>query len=213
MVTTGPEGFRRLSLDDITAILGEPDHGAVLKVRTSLDLTARRFIAHSPFLCMATSDGRDGADCSPRGDEPGFVRVLSPQRLAIPDRTGNNLAQSFRNLWKNDAIGLLFLVPGMRESLRVNGTGYITDDEGVRRRLSGEGRPPRLAVIVDVHEVYFHCGKAIVRSRLWDPEANALADGVGTRPSVFSMQKVDLGDETASSELSQELEGSYVTDL
>ena len=152
-------------------------------------------------------------DCSPRGDEPGFVRVLSPQRLAIPDRTGNNLAQSFRNLWKNDAIGLLFLVPGMRESLRVNGTGYITDDEGVRRRLSGEGRPPRLAVIVDVHEVYFHCGKAIVRSRLWDPEANALADGVGTRPSVFSMQKVDLGDETASSELSQELEGSYVTDL
>ena len=114
---------------------------------------SRRFIAHSPFLAMATSDATGLPDCSPRGDYPGFVKVLDERTLAIPDRPGNKIADSFRNLAENDGIGLMFVIPGVREVLRVNGRAYPTDEPDVLARMRTEGKDAELALVVDVAEV------------------------------------------------------------
>ncbi|UQT53865.1 pyridoxamine 5'-phosphate oxidase family protein [Streptomyces durmitorensis] len=167
---------RWVAPDEVRARLGEPDAMTASKKTDRLDKHFRRFIAHSPFLTMATADADGRADCSPRGDYPGFVKVLDDHTLAIPDRPGNKIADSFGNLAENDGIGLLFLIPGMRETLRVNGRAYATDDPDVLARMETEGRRPVLAVVVDVAEAYFHCGRALIRSRLWDPESQSLAD-------------------------------------
>jgi PPOX class probable FMN-dependent enzyme len=145
------------------------------KVKDRIDDYFRHFIAHSPFLTMATADAAGRADCSPRGDYPGFVKVLDEHTLALPDRPGNKIADSFRNIAENDGVGLLFFVPGMRETLRVNGSAYVTDDPDVLARMRTEAKAPMLAIVVDVAEVYFHCGRALIRSRLWDPASQALA--------------------------------------
>ncbi|HET6708256.1 MSMEG_1061 family FMN-dependent PPOX-type flavoprotein, partial [Amycolatopsis sp.] len=124
---------------------------------------------------LATADAAGRADCSPRGDYPGFVKVIDEHTLALPDRPGNKIADSFRNIAENDGVGLLFFVPGMRETLRVNGSAYVTDDPDVLARMRTEAKAPVLAIVVDVAEVYFHCGRALIRSRLWDPASRALA--------------------------------------
>jgi uncharacterized protein len=137
---------------------------------------------------MATSDATGLPDCSPRGDYPGFVKVLDVRTLAIPDRPGNHLADSFSNLAENDGIGLLFIVPGCREVLRVNGRAYPTDEPDVLARMQIEGKEAELALIVEVAEAFFHCGRAIVRSRLWDPASQALADELPPMGEVAAEQ-------------------------
>ncbi len=161
---------------------------ATSKIIDHIDEQFRRFIAHSPFLTMATADAAGNADCSPRGDYPGFVKVLDEHTLAIPDRPGNRIADSFRNLAENDGIGLLFLIPGMRETLRVNGRAYPTDEPEVLARLHAEGRTPQLAIVVRVEQAYGHCGRALIRSRLWDPASRALADEMPTAGEMFTAQ-------------------------
>ncbi|MFI6743551.1 MSMEG_1061 family FMN-dependent PPOX-type flavoprotein [Nonomuraea sp. NPDC050451] len=183
--------FRRprpLSLDEVRSRLGEPDPMIANKIRDHIDEHIRRFIAHSPFLAMATADASGRADCSPRGDYPGFVKVLDEHTLAIPDRPGNKIADSFRNLAENDGIGLLFLIPGSRESLRVNGRAYPTDEPDVLARMQTEASEPVLALVVDVEEAYFHCGRALIRSRLWDPASQALADELPALGEVAAAQ-------------------------
>lgn len=179
---------RPLSPEQVLALIGEPDPMAKNKIIDHIDEQYHRFIAHSPFLTMATSDAAGSADCSPRGDYPGFVKVLDPHTLVIPDRPGNRIADAFRNLAGNDGIGLLFLIPGMRETLRVNGRAYPTDDPEVLARLQAEGRTPRLAIVVRVEQAYAHCGRALVRSRLWDPASRALADEMPTPGEMFTAQ-------------------------
>ncbi len=172
---TSTNTLHRVSPADVRAQLGEPEAMIKAKIGDRIDSHARRFIAHSPFLTLATADAGGRADCSPRGDYPGFVKVLDERTVALPDRVGNKIADSFRNIAENDGVGLLFFVPGMRETLRVNGSAYVTDDPDVLARMRTEAKAPMLAIVVDVAEVYFHCGRALIRSRLWDPASQALA--------------------------------------
>lgn len=165
----------------VQELIGEPSAAAIEKVQDRIDPHIYRFIAHSPFLTIATAHANGTADSSPRGDYPGFVKVLDDQTLAIPDRIGNNRIDTFENLASDPRIGLLFLVPGHRETLRVNGKAYLTEDTDVLTRLEAEGKAPKLAIIVEVEEVFIHCGRAVLRSRLWDPSSTALAAHV---PSI-----------------------------
>jgi PPOX class probable FMN-dependent enzyme len=195
-----------VSLDEVRARIGEPDAMVKRKKRDHIDQHSRRFIAHSPFLAMATSDADGLPDCTPRGDYPGFVKVLDERTLAIPDRPGNNIADSFRNLAENDGIGLLFLVPGMREVLRVNGRGYPTDEPDVLARMQIEGREAQLAIVMEVQEAYFHCGRALIRSRLWDPASQALAAEV---PSIGQIAVDQMGLDMDPEDAEQILEADY----
>ncbi|MGW8374867.1 MSMEG_1061 family FMN-dependent PPOX-type flavoprotein [Streptomyces sp. ODS28] len=197
---------RRLSHAEVRARLGAPEPVAEAKILDHVDAHTHRFIAHSPYLSMATADAAGRADCSPRGDYPGFVKVLDERTLAIPDRPGNKLADSFTNLAENDGIGLLFLVPGSREMLRVNGRAYATDEPDVLARMQAEGREAVLALIVEVEQVYFHCGRALLRSRLWDPASQALAEELPTVGEVVADQ---LGLGVDPGELERGLEDGY----
>ena len=127
-----------------------------------------RFIEATPFLVLATS-GPDGLDCSPRGDPAGFVRIADDRTLLIPDRRGNNRIDSLRNIVRDPRVALLFLVPGVRETIRVNGRAAISTDPGLCGSFLMEGKAPRSVLAVTVESVYFQCSKAVVRSRLWDP--------------------------------------------
>ena len=152
---------------DLRARYGERSERAVLKQLDHLDQHCRAFIALSPFLVIGTM-GADGlGDVSPRGDAPGFVSVGDERTLVIPDRRGNNRTDTLLNLIDNTGVGLLFLVPGMNETLRVNGTARIVTDEGVLESLVAQGKLPRSALVVEVKEAYLQCAKALIRSRLW----------------------------------------------
>lgn len=143
---------------------------AVHKVQGVLDKHAQAFIGRSPFVCIGTQD-RDGrADVSPRGDPVGFVRILDQHTLAIPDRPGNNRLDSLANILSNPSVGLLFVIPGFDDTLRVSGRARLTNDPGFLRSMAINDRVPRLAIVVTVEEVFMHCAKAFRRSRLWDPE-------------------------------------------
>ncbi len=178
---------RRISLANVTDRVGEPDEPTKSKILDHIDEYARLFIAHSPFLTMATASSK-GADCSPRGDEPGFVKVLERGLLAIPDRLGNKLTDSFRNLAENPQIGLLFFVPGVRETLRVNGEAYPTDEPEVLARLVLGTSAPQVATIVEVKEAYFHCGRALLRSGLWNIEMQRLARDIPSFGTILEAQ-------------------------
>lgn len=184
---------RALSGDEARGIVGEPEALARAKVTDHITPPFRRFITHSPFLAMATSDASGAADCSPRGDHPGFVRVLDERTLAVPDRLGNRLIDSFRNIAENPAVGLLFLVPGTPETLRVNGRAFLTDDPDVLVRMEAEGKVPQLALLVHVEEAFAHCGRAVLRSRLWEPESTRLAEEVPSMAEMLADQVRRLG--------------------
>lgn len=145
-----------------------PDDIAVRKELTRLDAHCRAFIAHSPIVFIGST--ADSADVSPRGDRAGFVEVLDDTTLAIPDRPGNNRLDTLENILRNPAVGLLFLVPGMNETLRVNGDAQITIDPHLREILSVNGRAPTSVIVVSVKAAYMHCAKAFIRSDLWNPQ-------------------------------------------
>jgi uncharacterized protein len=144
---------------------------ALQKSLGALDPHAQEFVRRSPFLTIGTQN-RDGrADVSPRGDPAGFVTVLDDRTLAIPDRPGNNRLDTLSNILANPNVGLLFMVPGFDDTLRVNGTAHLSTDPGLLERMAVNDRVPTLAIVVTVSEVFLHCAKAFRRSRLWDPEA------------------------------------------
>lgn len=191
---------------EVRARLGDPEPMIEAKVGDHVDKHARRFIAHSPFLTLATADAAGRADCSPRGDYPGFVKVLDEHTVAMPDRTGNKIADSFRNIAENDGVGMLFFVPGMRETLRVNGRAYVTDEPDVLARMRTEAKEPILAIVVEVEQVYFHCGRALIRSRLWDPASQALAEEL---PSAGEIVTDQLGMDIDPAQFEAMLEAGY----
>ena len=147
-----------------------PDSGAIRKELSYLDGHCRSFIAKSPFVLIGSSDRDGNADVTPKGDKPGFAAVLDNNTIAIPDRPGNNRLDTLENLLVNPAIGLLFLIPGMNETLRVNGEAGITVDDALRERLAVEGKAPISVIVVKVKAAYMHCAKAFMRSTLWQPE-------------------------------------------
>ena len=155
----------------LRGLYGTTSERAKAKSLSALDAHCTAFIERSPFLCLSSQDGSGRADVSPRGDPAGFVRVLDPRTLAVPDRPGNNRLDTLSNLLANPAVGLLFFVPGYEETLRVNGTARLTRDPKLLASLVVKGREPSLAIVVSVDEAFLHCAKALRRSRLWDPEA------------------------------------------
>jgi PPOX class probable FMN-dependent enzyme len=156
---------------DLRTVYKRPSSGSVAKSLAKLDSHAQRFIELSPFLCIGTT-GPDGlGDVTPRGGEAGFVHVLEPTCLAMPDRPGNNRLDTLGNIVRSPGIGLLFFVPGFEDTLRVNGTARITTDESLLQRFIFNGKLPLTVIVIDVKEVYFHCAKALRRSALWSVQA------------------------------------------
>lgn len=151
----------------LRGVIGSPNHRVLRKQIASLDEHCRAFIAKSPLLLISSCDGNGNMDVSPKGDPPGFVYILDDETLAIPDRPGNRRADTFCNLLANPNVGLLFLVPGKQETLRISGTAFIVQDQWIRERMSMAAKLPEFAVIVKVKEVFFHCAKCVIRSRLW----------------------------------------------
>jgi PPOX class probable FMN-dependent enzyme len=151
-------------------LIGRPAEIVCSKVSDRLNPLTRRYIERSPFLCIATSDPGGNCDLSPRGDPAGFVQVLDDLTLLLPERPGNRIADTLRNVLANPHVGLLFLVPGVTETFRVNGRASLTTDPELLAPCAVEGKTPKLGILVDIDEAYTQCSKALLRSHLWDPE-------------------------------------------
>jgi len=165
---------------------------AIQKMQTSLDTHAQEFIRRSPFLCIGTHNPEGKADVSPRGDPNGFVQILDKHHLAIPDRPGNNRLDSLVNILANPSVGLLFIIPGFDDTLRVNGQASLVTDPEILERMSVNDRTPKLAIVVRVSEVFLHCAKAFRRSQLWNP------DGFQDRTEMPSLAKIILDQTTGA---------------
>lgn len=179
------------------------------KVIDHVDAGARAFLASAPFVALATS-GPNGTDVSPRGGPPGFVAVLDDHRLAIGDLAGNRRLDSFENILAHPAVGLLCLIPGMAETLRVNGRATLTTDPEVLAACAFEGTKPHVAIGIDVDEVYLHCAKAFRRSGLWDP---ASWPSAGERPRAAEIWKTHLKMDVSADALEAGLEEGYAASM
>ncbi|MBU8545648.1 MULTISPECIES: pyridoxamine 5'-phosphate oxidase family protein [Roseomonadaceae] len=193
-------------MDDLRDIYPAPATLAVEKQLDHLDAHARTFIARAPFLVMATADGQGNCDSSPRGDAPGFVVVLDDRRLLLPDRPGNNRVDSLNNLRSNPKIGLLFFVPGVLETLRVNGRAAFTTDPVTLQAMTANDRLPKSALEVTVEEVFFHCGKALKRSALWDPARHARPGEIPSLGRILASQTRKIGVEEAETRIAHAYE-------
>ncbi|MBM3558390.1 MAG: pyridoxamine 5'-phosphate oxidase family protein [Alphaproteobacteria bacterium] len=163
-------GYEIGDVDALRAHYGEPKGFIKHKQLPALNQHSRRFIEMSPLVLVATSGAGDGpADCSPRGDAPGFVAILDDRTIAIPDRPGNRRVDKHQNIVSNPQVGMLFMVPGINEMLRVNGKARLTTDPALLARMAANGKPPLAAIVVDIAEAFFHCGKALIRADLWNP--------------------------------------------
>jgi PPOX class probable FMN-dependent enzyme len=151
-------------------VLGEPTELVRKKIADRLNPLTRQFVERSPFVVVATGRPDGGLDVSPRGDPAGFVRILDERTLLLPDRPGNKLADSLTNLLADDRIALLFLIPGVNDTFRVNGRARIVDDEELLAASAVEAKAPQLGILVEVEEAYTQCPKALLRSELWNPE-------------------------------------------
>lgn len=150
-------------------LIGSPTELVAGKVADRLNEIFRRYVEESPFVCVATTSADGGLDVSPRGDPAGFVRILDERTLLIPERPGNRIADTLSNVVETGRIALLFLVPGVGETFRVNGSAFLTDDAELLRGSEVEGKQPKLGIVVSVEEAYTQCSKALVRSDLWNP--------------------------------------------
>ncbi len=196
MSTTG--GFKDVvsSIEELGEANGVPDDAVKHKIIDHLDDHCRAFIARSPFFLLATADASGRCDVSPRGGPPGFVEVLDERRLVFADARGNRLMDSLGNIVSTGRAGLLFLLPGLRETLRVNGRAWvIRDSEILARHEIQPGRPPALAVGVEVDEAFLHCAKALIRSTMWNPETWPSLDGLA-RPAQIWKDHIALPDVT-----------------
>ncbi|HKX54849.1 MAG TPA: MSMEG_1061 family FMN-dependent PPOX-type flavoprotein [Xanthomonadales bacterium] len=169
------------SENELRTLMGDPIAPAVLdKTLLALDRHCHSFIGRSPFVLVATNNAEGRMDVSPKGDAPGFVRILDNNTLVIPDRPGNQRFDSLRNLFESPQIGLIFLIPGKRETLRVSGRAEVVYDPELLETLAANGKVPTLAIAVHVEEAFFHCAKCMVRSRLWLPDHWPSLEGLPT---------------------------------
>jgi PPOX class probable FMN-dependent enzyme len=156
--------------NQLRELLGEPADLVKQKIADRLNRLTRQFVERSPFVVVATGRPDGGLDVSPRGDPAGFVRILDERTLLLPDRPGNKLADTLTNLLEDDRIALLFLIPGVNDTFRVNGHARVVDDPGLLADSEVEGKVPQLGILVTVEEAYTQCPKALLRSDLWNPE-------------------------------------------
>jgi len=182
---------------------------AVQKCQRALDAHAEAFIRRSPFLCIGTQDREGKADVSPRGDPPGFVRIIDRQTLAIPDRPGNNRLDSLANIVANPSVGLLFVIPGFDDTLRVSGEARLVTDPRLLETMRVNDREPRLAIVVSVREVFMHCAKAFRRSRLWDPDHFQDRRDMPSLSKIILDQTTGAPDDAAMQEIDRDLEEEY----
>ncbi|WP_367281149.1 pyridoxamine 5'-phosphate oxidase family protein [Sneathiella sp.] len=197
------------SVEELYSVYKPPAERAVQKEIPRLDKHCRDFIALSPFLVMSTDGGDGTADASPRGDAPGFVTVLDDNTLALPDRPGNNRLDSLLNILRNPAVGLIFLVPGINETLRINGKATISLDPDLMEAHAVQGKLPRSVLKIAVTSAYMHCAKALIRSKLWDPDSKV-------ERSVFPTLGQVLADQIAGMDAEQSdayLEVAYKENL
>jgi uncharacterized protein len=166
-------------------IIGEPTPLVVTKITDRLNDLTRQFIERSPFVCIATSGPDGGLDVSPRGDPAGFVRILDARTLLIPERPGNRIADTLTNLLGDPRIALLFLIPGVGDTYRVNGTAEIIDDAELLAGSAVDGKAPRLGLLVAIEECYTQCPKAMIRSELWNPERHVDRSALPTSGAIF----------------------------
>jgi PPOX class probable FMN-dependent enzyme len=175
-------------LEALRAHYGEIHGLAARKVFARLDRHCRAFIALSPFCVLATSDGEGRADASPRGDAPGFAQVIDDTTLLLPDRPGNNRVDSYGNIVAHPGVGLLFFVPGINETLRVNGDARVVTDAALLAPLAVQGKAPAAGLLISVREVFFHCGKALMRGHLWDPATHVERSSFPTLGKIIADQ-------------------------
>ena len=199
------------SAEELAAIIGSPSSMSLKKELTTLDEHMRRFIAHSPFLVISTHSANGRCDASPRGDAPGCIHVVDDRTLLIPDRFGNKRADSFRNILETSRIGLLFLIPGVGETLRVNGRAVIIRDEAWLTPLTAQGKRPLVAVAVAVEECFLQCAKALLRSKLWEPHERPNFQSLPCAAEMFAdhvqMPEYDVAKMQAA------LDGAYKNNL
>jgi uncharacterized protein len=203
------ESFRDLvsSEEELRSIIGYPSELAKRKVISYIDHHCRDFISRSPFVVIATADASGFCDASPRGDAPGFVLVLDEKRLIIPERPGNRRIDSIRNILSNPRIGLLFLIPGLGETLRVNGKAFVVKDEELLEKMSVQGKKPLLGIGVEVEECFVHCAKAFKRSRLWEVESWGAKETLPSAAKIMA-DHAKLSDMTAE-DIAKRLQEGY----
>jgi PPOX class probable FMN-dependent enzyme len=170
---------------DLRTLLGEPLPLVVSKIVDRLNHATRRFIELSPFVCLATSDADGHCDISPRGDPAGFVRILDDRTLLVPDRPGNRIADSLRNIIQNPRVAVLFVLPGLGDSFRVVGRATLITDQALLAPSAIEGKSPKLGIVIDIEQCYTQCPKAFIRSHLWDPARFVAQSAIPTSGEVL----------------------------
>ena len=201
--------FQRVmtSTDELTELIGVPSELALKKQLTELDGHMQSFIAQSPFLILGTFGRDGGCDVSPRGDACGLVRVLDAKTLVIADRRGNRRVDSLRNILETGRVGLLFLIPGLGETLRINGRACLIRDEDILASMAVKGVQPQVGIAVEVEECFLQCAKAIIRSRLWDNSSDQPAPTLPCFAEIL-IDQIKMADETVES-LHLQIEDSY----
>jgi uncharacterized protein len=194
----------------LVQIIGQPKPEIATKEMPALDAHCRHFISLCPFLCISTADAAGNQDVSPRGDPPGFVRVLDDRTILIPDRKGNRRVDTMRNILENPNVGLLLMLPGVEEVVRINGKATLTDDPALLAGSAVNGSTPALGIIVKIDDVFFHCAKAVIRSKLWDPETPIQRTEFPTFGEIVRDQRAPDGD---PAEIDARLQSDYRTSL
>jgi PPOX class probable FMN-dependent enzyme len=198
------------SLDDLRRVIAEPRPATRSKILDALDEQSIEFLKRCPFALVGTVSADGTLEVSPKGDEPGFIRVEDPQTLLIPERIGNNLAFGLTNMITNGKIGMICLLPATGETLRISGTAEIYDDADLVASLSSLGKPALLATRVRIQHCYFHCARSIVRAKLWDPKAWPAPGRVSFGKIIAP--RVGAGDDVAA-QIDASVEGAYTTRL
>lgn len=193
--------------DELRSIVGGSSELVKRKVITYLDSHCQDFISRSPFLVISTSDETGFCDVSPRGDSPGFVLVLDEKRLVIPERPGNKRIDTMRNILSNPQAGLLFLIPGLGETLRVNGKASLVKDPAILEAMAVKGKSPLLGICIEVEECFIHCAKAMIRSKIWEPEAWSDKDSLPNAAKIL-IEHSKL-DSMTEKELEESLQDGY----
>jgi uncharacterized protein len=172
-------------------LIGDPAEAVVAKISNRLNPLTRPLIEQCPFICLATSDDKGNCDVSPRGDPAGFVRIVDDQTLLIPERPGNKIADSLRNIIANPHVGIIFIIPGITDTFRVNGRGILTTDPALLEPSTLEGKVPRLGILVSIDEAYTQCSKAFIRSDLWNIAGYVDRDRFATNGEILQAVRND----------------------
>ncbi|MDO3388043.1 pyridoxamine 5'-phosphate oxidase family protein [Gilvimarinus sp. SDUM040013] len=201
------------SVEHLRELYDTPMDLVIKKQQSKLDQYSTQFLELSPFVILSTSNARGSMDCSPRGDFPGFIQILDENTIAIPDRPGNNRLDSLSNIVENPNVGILALIPGFKECLRVNGEAKIVTNVGLLKRFEYQGKLPKTVIVVSIAETFFHCAKAITRSKIWKVEAQAERNIMPSLGEILTKQIDPLKSEGEIKKVEEIIENRVKTTL